>query len=73
MVHGKLMQLIVQQQPARTPSSCFSVFLAAARSGVNRYMIALLLQFLVAEKKLEALQVGNAFAVLFARLTSCAL
>lgn len=29
---------------------------AAARSGVNRYMIALLLQFIVAEKKLDVLQ-----------------
>lgn len=29
---------------------------AAARSGVNRYMTALLLQFVVSEKKLEAVQ-----------------
>jgi hypothetical protein len=32
---------------------------AAARSGVNRYMIALLLQFIVAEKKLEAVQAST--------------
>ncbi|PSC74456.1 transformation transcription domain-associated -like [Micractinium conductrix] len=31
---------------------------AAVRAGVNRYMVALLLQFIVAEKKLDALQDG---------------
>lgn len=33
--------------------------LAAARSGVNRYMIALIFRFLVAEKKLDVLQVRS--------------
>ena len=46
------------------PTSCLTrcfvglpAFPAAARAGVNRFMIALLLQFIVAEKKLEAVQV----------------
>lgn len=37
-------------------------FLAASRSGVNRYMIALLLQFIVKEKKLEAVHVSHELA-----------
>lgn len=38
---------------------CVVVALAAARSGVNRYMTALLLQFITSERKLEALQASS--------------
>lgn len=58
--HEPLFQLILQQTSRQLSNMCPLSPLsstAAARSGVNRYMIALLLQFILRYNKLEAIQV----------------